>query len=63
LLKGNYMHELKVADRIANVEFSSTQEGNHLEMYKKEFPDFQYNLRIYKQIDDMWDHEKSYFYR
>jgi hypothetical protein len=53
----------EVADRIANVEFSSTQEGNHLEMYKKEFPDFQYNLRIYKQIDDMWDHEKSYFYR
>lgn len=42
----------EVADRIANVEFSSTQEGNHLEMYKK-FPDFQYNLRIYKQIDDI----------
>jgi guanosine-3',5'-bis(diphosphate) 3'-pyrophosphohydrolase len=47
---------LKVADRIANVEFSSTQTSGHIDMYRKEHKDFEYNLRIYRQIDDMWDY-------
>lgn len=47
---------LKVADRIANAEFSKSQKSPQFEMYIKEFPDFQYNLRIYRQIDDMWDY-------
>jgi guanosine-3',5'-bis(diphosphate) 3'-pyrophosphohydrolase len=49
---------LKVADRIANVEFSLTQEdeSSFIGMYRKEFADFQYNLRIYRQIDPMWEY-------
>jgi (p)ppGpp synthase/HD superfamily hydrolase len=46
---------LKVADRIANVEFSLTQESGHSEMYRKEFSEFQ-QIRIYRQIDEMWEH-------
>lgn len=46
---------LKVADRIANIRFSLTQDSGHIEMYRKEFPEFQYELRIYKQIDEMWE--------
>lgn len=47
---------LKVADRIANVEFSLTQTSGHINMYRKEYRDFEYHLRIYKQIDRMWEH-------
>jgi (p)ppGpp synthase/HD superfamily hydrolase len=46
---------LKVADRIANVRFGISEKSSHLEMYKNEFQDFQYNLRIYKHIEPMWD--------
>jgi len=53
---------LKVADRIANAEFSVTQDSGHADMYRKEFAEFQYELRIYRQIDDMWAHlEKVLF--
>jgi (p)ppGpp synthase/HD superfamily hydrolase len=45
---------LKVADRLANVKFSAEQKSDHFKMYQNEYPDFQYNLRIYKQIDNMW---------
>jgi (p)ppGpp synthase/HD superfamily hydrolase len=47
---------LKVADRIANVEFSRTQDSGHIKMYRSEFKDFEYHLRIYRQIDSMWEH-------
>jgi len=47
---------IKVADRIANVRFSSTQDSGHIKMYQDEFTEFQYQLRIYKQIDSMWEH-------
>lgn len=47
---------LKVADRIANVEFSSIQKSGHIEMYQKEFSDFQQHLRIHRHIDEMWDY-------
>jgi len=50
---------LKVADRIANVEFSSTQSNDHKKMYMKEYSDFEYHLRIYKQIPEMWEYLKS----
>lgn len=33
--------------------------NTHASMYRKEFPEFQYQLRIYKQIDDMWDYLES----
>ena len=47
---------LKLADRIANINFSiSAQQTSFIEMYRKEFPEFQYNLRIYKHVDNMWD--------
>ena len=47
---------IKVADRIANVKHGIDQ-GNDdfLQMYKKEFDDFQRELRIYKHIDNMWE--------
>lgn len=50
---------LKVADRIANVQHSIDENNiSFIEMYKKEFEDFQHNLRIYKHIDIMWEHLK-----
>jgi (p)ppGpp synthase/HD superfamily hydrolase len=53
---------LKVADRIANVEFSKKEGSNHFSMYQKEHTDFQYQLRIHRQIDSMWEHlEKILF--
>jgi len=53
---------LKVGDRIANVEFGLSEGSSHVDMYRKEFPEFQYNLRIYQQIDPMWEHlEKLLF--
>ena len=54
-----YSVVLKVADRIANVEFSATQESSHFSMYRKEYDDFEYHLRIHGHIDDMWDHLKK----
>lgn len=50
---------LKVADRIVNTEFSKSQQSPQFEMYKKEFEEFQYHLRIYRQIDEMWNHLDS----
>jgi guanosine-3',5'-bis(diphosphate) 3'-pyrophosphohydrolase len=47
---------LKVADRIANVQFSSKTSASHLQMYQKEYKDFEYNLRIYHQVDEMWEY-------
>ena len=53
---------LKVADRIANVEFGISEGSSFVDMYRKEHPDFQYQLRIYRQIDAMWEHlEKILF--
>lgn len=46
---------VKVADRIANVRFGISEKSSQLEMYKKEFEEFQYNLRIYKHIEPMWE--------
>jgi len=46
---------LKVADRISNVRFSKENKQPQMEMYRKEFPEFQYELRIYMQVDEMWD--------
>ena len=50
---------LKVADRIANVEFSATQDTDHNKMYMKEYADFEHHLRIFKQIPEMWEHLKT----
>jgi len=50
---------LKVADRIANVTFSSTQNSKHIQMYREEHNDFEKNLRIYRQVDDMWEYLRS----
>lgn len=46
---------IKVADRIANVKYGK-EKGNtsFIEMYRKEFDDFQRELRIYRHIDEMW---------
>ena len=50
---------IKVADRIANIQHSIEENNtSFMEMYEKEFEDFQYNLRIYKHIDLMWEHLK-----
>jgi (p)ppGpp synthase/HD superfamily hydrolase len=46
---------IKVADRIANVRFALQEQSPQLEMYKKEHTEFQYNLRIYKHIEPMWE--------
>ena len=54
---------LKVADRIANAEFSMKQKSPQAEMYKKEFTEFQYNLRIHQQIDEMWIHLEKVLFR
>lgn len=47
---------IKVADRIANIKHGVLK-GNDdfLQMYKKEFEDFERELRIYKHIDNMWE--------
>lgn len=47
---------LKVADRIANVEFSATQDGGHFKMYQKEHEEFIYQLRIHNHIPIMWEY-------
>lgn len=47
---------LKVADRIANAEFSAKDQSPQLEMYCKEYPEFEYHLRIHNHIEPMWDH-------
>ena len=51
---------LKVADRIANVRFSFQTSSDHFAMYVKEFPEFQTELRIYRQIDNMWDYLSNF---
>ena len=51
---------VKIADRIANAGHSiKYNQTPMIEMYRKEFEDFQYNLRIFKQADDMWECLKS----
>lgn len=47
---------LKVSDRIANVEFSMTQDNNLLKMYQKEHKSFEHHLRIPDHIPKMWEH-------
>lgn len=47
---------LKIADRIANVQFSIEQKSDHFKMYQNEHNNFQYELRIYKQVDSMWEY-------
>lgn len=47
---------LKVADRIANVRFSNSQSDSHTNMYKKEFKEFEFNLRLHNHIDAMWEY-------
>lgn len=47
---------VKVADRISNAEFSVKNGPSQASMYRKEFEDFQYNLRIHNHITVMWDH-------
>jgi len=54
---------VKVADRIANAEFSKSQKSPQYGMYVKEFPDFQKNLQGLVEdarhrllLDVMWNH-------
>lgn len=46
---------VKLADRIANMEYSFTQAGKHFKMYQREYPIFKWSLsdRGYG-IDRMW---------
>jgi guanosine-3',5'-bis(diphosphate) 3'-pyrophosphohydrolase len=44
--------QLKLADRIANVENG----GKLLDMYKKEYEDFRRALYTYGEYEDMWKH-------
>lgn len=46
---------LKVADRIANTEFSQAH-GAMLGMYRREFPEFKEALYREGECDSMWDH-------
>lgn len=54
---------LKVADRIANAEFSTVEKSHQADMYRKEYEDFEYNLRIHNQIDLMWNHLKHILFK
>lgn len=54
---------LKVADRIANAEFSTSEKSSQANMYRKEYKDFEYHLRIHNQIDLMWEHLKHVLFR
>jgi (p)ppGpp synthase/HD superfamily hydrolase len=57
LKKHPYAVILKLADRIANVEASLDEKdstGHHLQMYKKEYPDFKSNLYTPGLAEDMW---------
>lgn len=57
---------LKLADRIANVEFGIESGSGHLKMYKKEYPDFRHGLFVWPEgfgftweenhLRAMWDH-------
>jgi hypothetical protein len=48
---------LKLADRIANVEFSiECEDGGKVKMYRKEYPDFVTYLHKAGEHDAMWDH-------
>lgn len=47
---------LKVADRIANAEFSVSEKSKQATMYREEYSEFEYHLRIHNQIDLMWNH-------
>jgi len=47
---------VKVADRIANIEYSIAEGSDFIEMYRKEHEEFQRAIRIYRHIDEMWEH-------
>ena len=48
---------VKLADRIANTEFSFSQVGKHFKMYQKEHPIFRWSLMNRSHgIDSMWLH-------
>jgi (p)ppGpp synthase/HD superfamily hydrolase len=47
---------LKLADRIANTEYSMTHKSHHLKMYKQEFPAFSTALFEPGEHEDMWDY-------
>jgi hypothetical protein len=47
---------LKVADRIANAEFSVNEKSKQATMYREEYNEFEYYLRVHSQIDLMWEH-------
>lgn len=47
---------VKVADRIANTEYSIAQKTRHLVMYQKEFSEFSTALFASGECDKMWDH-------
>lgn len=50
---------LKLADRIANTEHSIQHKTRHLEMYQREFPDFQRALFVPDEWHAMWDHLRA----
>jgi (p)ppGpp synthase/HD superfamily hydrolase len=50
---------LKLADRIANAEFSMKENSRFLEMYREEYPEFRaalYRTERPEDEDAMWDH-------
>lgn len=50
---------LKLADRIANTEHSITHQTRHLEMYRREFPEFEAALYRAGEADAMWAHLRA----
>ena len=47
---------IKLADRIANIEYAIKWESNLGDMYKKEQRDFEITLRKQGVFDKLWDH-------
>lgn len=51
---------LKLADRIANVEYGKSVGSSMVDMYRREQPVFEYSLRS-GEWEGMWDHLNSLF--
>jgi (p)ppGpp synthase/HD superfamily hydrolase len=53
--KGKEAMAIKLADRIANTQFSRSQRSPQFEMYKKEYPFFRWFLKKGGELRKMWD--------
>lgn len=55
--------QLKLADRIANIEAAIAESPEKLKMYRKEYPAFREALQTKGVADEMWQHLESLFSR